>query len=168
MGFEPVEVPVDVSAETPRDLTVQLADFVPVLDTIVATAMLRDLGLERVGFARRRKTGMGKYLGPEEIERRRAFHFVDLFATIPMLRRTSYADGRQVLVGRSTGMSTGCVNYFVDDMPWLGGGVEDFIMPAEVGAIEVYSSAFTPAEFRRAGEPCETVVVWTKPKLRIF
>jgi hypothetical protein len=168
IGFEPVEVPVDVSAATPRDLTVQLADFVPVLDTVVVTAMLRDLGLQRVGFAQRRKTGMGRYLGPEEIERRRASHFIDLFTTFPMLRRSTYADGRPALVGRPSGLGNGCVNYFVDDMPWLGGGVEDFIMPAEVGAIEVYSAAFTPGQFRQGGAPCETVVVWTKPKLRIF
>jgi hypothetical protein len=168
IGFEPVEVPVDVSPDVPRNLTVQLADFVPVLDTVVVTAMLRDIGLERVGFAQRRKTGMGRYLGPEEIERRHAFQFVDLFTTFPMLRRSTYADGRQVLVGRSTGLGNGCVNYFVDDIPWFGGGAEDFIMPAEVGAIEVYSAAFTPGQYRRGGTPCETVIVWTKHKLRFF
>jgi hypothetical protein len=163
-----MEVPVDVSSETPRDLSVQLAEFVPTLDTVVVTAMLRDLGLERVGFTGRRKTGMGKYLGPEDIERRHAFHFTDLFTTIPMLRRTVYADGRYVLVGRSTGLGGGCVNFVVDDMPWYGGGAEDFIVPAEVGAIEVYSSAFTPSQYRLPGAPCETVVIWTKQKLRIF
>lgn len=168
IGFQPVEVPVDVSTEAPQDLIVQLADFVPQLDTVVVTAIMRDLGLERVGFARRRKTGMGRYLGPEEIERRHAFHFTDLFAGVPTVRRSTYADGRPVLVGRPTGLGSGCVNFFVDDVPWYGGGVEDFIMPAEVGAIEVYSSAFTPGQFQRPGAPCETVVVWTKLKLRIF
>src|SRR5688500_3720720 len=168
VGYQPVEVAVDVSPATPRDLTVELADFVPMLDTVVVTAMLRDLGLERVGFSRRRKTGMGAYLGPEEIARRRAAHFVDLFTTVPIVRRSTYSDGRPVLVGRPTGVGDGCVNYYVDDVPWLGGGVEDFIMPGEVGAIEVYSAAFTPAQFRQGGRSCETVVVWTKPKLRIF
>src|SRR5687767_5891666 len=168
LGYQPVEVAVDVSAATPRDLTVELANYVPMLDTVVVTAMLRDLGLERVGFSRRRKTGMGTYLGPEEIARRRAAHFVDLFTTVPVVRRSTYSDGRPVLVGRPTGFGGGCVNYYVDDVPWLGGGVEDFIMPGEVGAIEVYSAAFTPAQFRQGGRSCETVVVWTKPKLRIF
>ena len=168
LGYQPVEVAVDVSAATPRDLTVELANYVPMLDTVVVTAMLRDLGLERVGFSRRRKTGMGTYLGPEEIARRRAAHFVDLFTTVPIVRRSTYSDGRPVLVGRRSGLGSGCVNYFVDDVPWLGGGVEDFIMPSEVGAIEVYSAAFTPGQFRQGGRSCETVVVWTKPKLRIF
>jgi hypothetical protein len=160
--------PIDVKAESPGELTVQLIDFVPLLDTVVVTAMLRDLGLERVGFTKRRKTGLGTYLGPEEIERRRAFHFTDLFMTVPGLRRSTYADGRPVLVGRGLGPGSGCVDYFVDDMHWLGGGVEDFISPAEVGAIEVYSSALTPSQFKQVGSQCETVVVWTKPKLRLF
>jgi len=167
IGYQPMEVPVDVGADGAKDLTVQLAEFVPLLDTVVVTAMLRDLGLERVGYTKRKKTGMGTYLGPEDIERRHAFHFADLFMTVPMLRRV-YVDGRYVLTGRPGGMGGGCVNFFVDEMPWYGGGVEDFIIPAEVGAIEVYSSAFTPSQFRLGGAPCETVVVWTKPKLRIL
>ena len=155
-----------MSAGSAKDLTVQLAEFVPLLDTVVVTAMLRDLGLERVGYSRRKKTGMGTYLGPEDIKKRRAFHFTDLFMTVPMLRRM-YVGGRYILASRTYGL-LGCVNYFVDDMPWYGGGVEDFIAPAEVGAIEAYSSTFTPSQYRRPGSRCETVIVWTKPKLRIF
>jgi hypothetical protein len=46
-----------------------------------------------------------------------------------------------------------------------GSGVEDFIYPTEVAAIEVYSSNFVPSQFAHSVEPCETVVIWTKRKI---
>lgn len=58
-----------------------------------------------------------------------------------MLRRAYDRYGRAKLVGRPHAWGTGCINYFVDGMPWLDninvetgvGGIEDFIMVSEVG-----------------------------------
>jgi len=50
-------------------------------------------------------------------------------------------------------------------MPWFGGGVDEFVRPEEVAAIEAYSRDFTPTQFGTPGRQCETVVVWTKLKI---
>jgi len=186
LGFEPTEIPLDVSSDSPKDITVRLADFVPTLDTVVVTAMRRDAELDRIGFSRRKKAGMGTFIGPEKIKDLRAVKFVDLFNSVPMLRRDYDKYGRAKLVGRPHAWGRGCINYFVDGMPWLdngsrdgggiadsikasdAGGIEDFIMPSEVGAIEVYAGAFAPAPFVRGLTNCDmTVVLWTRPRLGI-
>jgi hypothetical protein len=158
LGFEPAEVPVTLRARSPLDVTVRLKQFVPLLDTVLVTAR-RDVELARVGFTKRQKSGMGYYLTPDEIARNTAYDLPGLLVTAPMLRR-DYSGGRPVISGRD-----GCVNWWVDNIPWMGGGIEDFIRPSEVAAIEVYSLGFTPGEFRRAKGNCETVVIWTKPKV---
>ncbi|MDP9177228.1 MAG: carboxypeptidase regulatory-like domain-containing protein [Gemmatimonadota bacterium] len=175
IGFQPVEIPVDVTSEGPKEIAVRLADFVPTLDTVVVTA-IRDAGLDRIGFLRRKKAGMGTFLGPDKLESLGAVQFVDLFNSVPMLRRTYDGYGRAKLVGRPHAWGTGCINYFVDGVPWLDnrdedtgvGGIEDFIMASEVGAIEVYAGAFVPSSFVRGLTQCDmTVALWTRLRLGI-
>jgi hypothetical protein len=158
LGFEPAELAVTLRARSPVDVTVRLKQFVTVLDTVLVTAR-RDVELTRVGFTKRQKSGMGYYLTPDEIARNRAYDLPGLLVTAPALRR-DYSGARPVITGRD-----GCVNWWVDNVPWMGGGIEDFIRPSEVAAIEVYSLGFTPGEFRRAKGNCETVVIWTKLKV---
>ena len=176
LGFEPVEIPVDVSSDVPPDVTIRLADFVPTLDTIFVSAMRPQAGLDRVGFSRRKKAGMGIFIEPATLQSIRAGAFVDLFSSVPMLRRVSKSNGREKLVGRPQARGPGCINYFVDGVSWLdikedetrANGIEDFITPSEVGAIEVYAGAFVPSSFVRGLTDCDmTVAIWTKPKLGI-
>jgi hypothetical protein len=174
LGFEPVEIPVDVSSEGQPDITIRLTDFVPTLDTIVVSAMRPQAALDRVGFSRRKTAGMGTFIEPAALQSIRATQFVDLFSSVPMLRRASKSNGREKLVGRPHAWGVGCINYFVDGVPWLDrkddetgvNGIEDFITPSEVGAIEVYAGAFVPSAFARGLTACDiTVAIWTKPKL---
>jgi hypothetical protein len=58
------------------------------------------------------------------------------------------------------------VTWWLDGVQWMGGGIEDFIRPDELAAVEVYSSSFTPAEYRGFSGDCETVVLWTKQRIR--
>jgi hypothetical protein len=178
-------VPVSVHARSPVDVTIKLDQFVVVLDTVRITA-LREMALDRVGFSRRKKTGMGYYLTPEQIARRHSFDLPDLLAMAPMLRR-EYSDGHAVITGRPRGVLTrphpvgalpqnlggrrygvsgGCVNWWLDDSPWIGEGIEEFVRPDELAAVEVYSSNFTPAQYRGSSDDCSTVVLWTKQKVR--
>ncbi len=162
LGFQPAEVAVNLRARTPADVTVRLEKFVAVLDEVIITAA-REQALARVGFSKRKTMGTGYYLTPEEISRRSAYDLPSLLAMAPMLRRV-YDGGRPALIGRPHGISAGCVSYFVDGSPWMGGGIEDFIRPDEIAAVEVYSSNFTPGQFMRGIDSCETVVIWTKHK----
>jgi hypothetical protein len=153
---------------------VQLHDAIPVLKTVTIRAAARQLGLQRVGFTKRKSFGTGWYLTPEEIEKRNAYSLTDLLQMAPMLRRvtsgsrtriTGRPNGVSVGLGGSTAFTSSCVTYFVDGMPWIGGGVDEFVRPEEVAAIETYSRDFTPTQFRTPGQQCETVVVWTKLKI---
>ncbi|HEY4954504.1 MAG TPA: carboxypeptidase-like regulatory domain-containing protein [Gemmatimonadaceae bacterium] len=166
LGFEPADAVVGIHSASPTDITVRLGDFIPVLDTVRITAPAVQLGLEKVGFTKRKNIGTGYYLTPEEINRSNAMELPDLLTMAPMLRRQT-VDGHQVIVGRPQGGSNGCVNYIVDGVPWTGGGIEDFIHPSEIGAIEVYSTGFTPGQFMSATAQCETVAIWTKMKLGV-
>lgn len=165
LGYAVVEVPINLSTRSPRELAVKLNDFVPVLETVRVQAK-RDAGLVRVGFANRKKSGMGTYLSPEDLERRSALRVVDLLTQIPMLRVVSTGGSGRKVVGRSRGVREGCVQFYVDGFPWVGeGSPDDYMNPAEVGAIEAYSATSTPAEFQRSFSSCETVAIWTKHKL---
>jgi hypothetical protein len=168
LGYEPAEFPLELSPAQPREVTVELSEFVPVLETVVVQAN-RDAALARVGFSDRQRAGLGRFLTLEEIERRRALRLVDLLANVAQLRAVNTSGGGRTLVGRMRGGNYGCVQYFVDGMPWLGeDSPSDFMNPEEVGAIEVYSETTTPAEFRRGMESCATVVIWTRLKLRVW
>jgi hypothetical protein len=165
LGFEPAAVPVSLHSRSPTDVLVRLEQIVVVLDTVRVVA-LQDRALEQVGFTRRKKMSMGYYLGPDQISRSAAYDLTNLLAGAPMLRR-DYSGGRSVITGRGHGLGGGCVTWWVDGMPWMGGGAEDFIRPDEVAAIEAYSSGFTPGEFTRPGRDCETIVVWTKQRVHL-
>jgi hypothetical protein len=58
------------------------------------------------------------------------------------------------------------VNYVVDGSPWVSmspGDIDGFLLPSNVGAIEVYHGSETPAEFQIPGQSgCATIVVWSK------
>jgi hypothetical protein len=174
LGFEPTEIPVGLRNSRPTDVTIRLGPFVAVLDTVRIFAATEQRALDRVGFTRRKTLGTGFYITPEEIDRRNAFDLTDLLRMAPMLRTTSTSRGTTIggrgtqisMSGGSTGFAAGCVNYFVDGAPWQGSDVTEFISPREVSAIEVYSKGFTPARFRSGISDCETVVIWTKVRIR--
>ncbi len=172
IGFEPVERAVDVDARFPATVTVRLTKFVPVLETVRVTAM-RDLGLQRVGFAQRQRSGGGKYFSPEDIDKRRPQRLNYLLEAVPSLRTGTTSDGRRYITGRSGD----CIRYFVDGRRWFSGSGNDvdstpdyWLSATELGAVEVYTPGFAPAEFMgfsNNGGPCSSVVIWTKFKLRI-
>ena len=174
LGYEPSEAVVALHARRPAQVVVQMHDAIPVLKTVTIRAAAREIGLQRVGFTKRKNFGTGWYLTPEEIDKRNAYSLTDLLTMAPMLRRvttgsrttiTGRPNGASVGLGGSTSFTSSCVTYFVDGMPWFGGGVDEFVRPEEVAAIETYSRDFTPTQFRTPGRQCETVVVWTRLKI---
>jgi len=164
LGFQPAEAAVTLHSRAPTHVTIKLGEFVAVLDTVRINAKSEQT-LDRVGFNRRKQMGTGYYMTPEEISKRVAEDLVSLLSMAPMLRRAN-DNGKTVIVGRPRGADFECVTYVVDGDPWVGGGIEDFIRSDDIAAIEVYSSSFAPAQFRRPSSDCETVVIWTKWKQR--
>ncbi|MBA2707692.1 MAG: carboxypeptidase regulatory-like domain-containing protein [Gemmatimonadaceae bacterium] len=165
LGFAPVEVPVSRSARDTTPVVITLAEAVPVLGTVQVRAVMRDVGLARVGFSERKRRGTGRYLDIDQIERRGAHDLASLLTGTSGIR-VQYSNGQPVITGRPSGFGNGCVNYYVDGMIWMGGGVEQFIVPPELAAVEVYTPGFTPAAFARMGD-CTTIVLWTKWKVGV-
>jgi hypothetical protein len=166
LGFGAETVPVDLSSRAASKVTIKLPKYVAIIDPVVVTAR-RAASLDKVGFNQRQKTGMGYYLGPETIQQMHPNYLTDILRRVPSLR-VSYSPTGDV-VSSSRGVGGGCVQYFVDDMPWQSatpGDINDFVNGNEVVGVEVYAGPGTPAQYTRAMQDCTTVVLWTKFKIR--
>ena len=168
LGFEPVEMAVELSARAPRQVTVTMSKPARVLDPVAVVAEKSKDGLDQVGFERRKKVGFGYFMGPEDIQERQATRMTDLFRTVPSLRVVP--SGMDYVVESARDATGGCVNYVVDGSPYkslFAGDIDRLMPPNDVAAIEVYSGSSTPAEFQTPGNSsCTTVVMWSRFKVR--
>lgn len=191
LGYQPVEVVVNVTSQPSAPLTVTLDEFVPIIESVVIEAR-HNAALEQVGFARRRHYGLGRYFEAKDLEH--VTNLENFFKTIPVLNRrmglplAKTTNRSQDIIDVRDGPSPGGNNRTnarpkLVDASQGGGGDEsgscratfvdgvrvsetDFLMPNEVAAIEVYSPSMTPSEFRALYATCATVVIWTDWKLR--
>jgi len=140
LGFQAMEIPVDLSATAPRRVTVTMSHFVPVLDAVRVSA-IREIGLNRVGFTDRKKSGNGTFYGPDVIAARNPDKLNMLLETAPSLRMGTDATGHRYVTGRNNG----CVQYYVDGHLWYTGGSnspdmtpDGFLSTGELAGVEVY------------------------------
>ena len=170
LGYAANALDVDLSAREPKNVTIRLPKFVSALDPVVVTAR-RTQALERVGFARRQKSGTGRFLGPEELDRIKANRLVDILRRVPGLRIGYGPRGEEVVQSTRGAISLNsapCVKYFVDDMPWFSAEPDDintFVNGDEVVGVEVYQGAFAPAQYS-GSDNCTTIVLWTRMRIR--
>jgi Carboxypeptidase regulatory-like domain len=166
LGFGAETVPVDLSSRQQKRVTINLPKFVAVMDPVLVTAR-NSAALDRVGFSQRQKSGFGYYIGPERLQNMHPNFLTDILRRVPGLR-VSYGPEGDV-ISSSRGFGSGCVQYWVDDMPWqsfVPGDLNHFVTGGEVVAVEVYQDANTPAQYMRAGGNCTTIVLWTRFKIR--
>lgn len=165
LGYMPEEIAVNLTPLRRTELTVQMRQYVPVLASVIVQGS-RTAAFDRIGYTERKARGTGRYIERDFIQNRNAHALSNIIENIPGLRRPG------------DGFGGTCTTYFVDGVQWRGGGggaaggiregpLDQYIMPDEVEAIEVYSRGFTPAEFRGMN-PCATVVIWTRWKLRLL
>ena len=142
IGFGAATVPVDLSSRTPQKVSMKLPKYVAIIDPVVVTAR-RQAALDKVGFNQRMKSGAGFYLGPDQIQAMHPNYLTDILRRVPSLRVTSTATGDVVTSSRgvtSLSGNSGCVQYYVDDMPWTSatpGDINDFVNGNEVVGVEV-------------------------------
>lgn len=144
------------------------------LDTLTVTAERRDTKLSLLGFYDRQKSGFGRFLGPEEIEKRPAFDATDYLRNIPRVRiRFRPFGGSEVLIRGASSISLGggglCYpRVLVDGNAVFSGGrepaiLDDVVSPYQISAIEVYRGPTEiPLQFGGMGSPCGLIVIWTK------
>jgi len=169
LGFGAETVPVDLSSREPKQVTMKLPKFVAVIDPVVVTAK-RQASLDKVGFSQRKKAGQGFYLGPDQIQAMHPNMLTDILRSVPSLKVSYGPQGEEVSSSRGVGLSgAGCVQYYVDDMPWtsaMPGDINNFVNGSEVVGVEVYNGPGTPPQYARALQDCTTIVIWTKFKIR--
>jgi hypothetical protein len=168
LGFEPVEVAVELSGRAPKQVTVTMSKPARVLEPVAVIAERNSAGLDQVGFNRRVKSGFGYYLTTEDIENRQATRMTDLFRTVPSLRVVP--SGMDYVVESARDAQGGCVRYVVDGAPYQSmfpGDIDRLMPPHDVAAIEVYNGSSTPVEFQApGGSSCTTIVMWSRFKVR--
>jgi hypothetical protein len=160
IGYAAADKSVELSGRTMAQTTITLdvAELAPM--RIVAGA---DRVLEDLGYNDRKRRGLGHFIDGDKVNKE-AVRFSDAMRTVPGLRVVPAGNGRSMLANSRDPVG-GCVVAFVDNARWremTPGDLDDFVMPSEVRAIEVYSSNNTPPQFQMAGATsCATVVVWT-------
>jgi hypothetical protein len=167
LGFGAETVPVDLSSREPEKVSIKLPKFVATLDPVLVTSR-RVASLDKVGFTQRKKSGQGFYLGPEQIQALRPNYLTDILRTVPSLR-VNYTPTGEVVSSTRGVTGAGCVQYYVDDMPWQStdpGDINNFINGREVVGVEVYAGPGVPAQYTRGMQDCTTIVIWTKFKIR--
>jgi hypothetical protein len=171
VGFGAETAPVDLSSLQQQRVTIKLSKFVAIMDPVLVTAR-RSAALDKIGFNERKKSGFGHYLGPDRIQQMHPVYLTDILRQMPGLRMSYGRNGPVISSSRSSGvgLGEGCVQYYVDDMPYremTPGDVNNFVTGGEVVAVEVYSGISTPGRFFQAGaSSCTTIVLWTRFKVR--
>lgn len=164
LGYAATEVPVELAAARPANVSVTMDDFVATLATMRVEAE-RDKGLMKVGYLQRKQTGLGYYMDGDRINKN-ALTFSDAMRVVPGLHVVPVGDGHTyTIVSTRSPTGNGCVNFYVDGSYWQQmspGDIDQFVRPEEITAVEVYSGSTAPPQFVPAGQTnCSTVVVWT-------
>jgi hypothetical protein len=166
LGYAADVLPVDLSSHEEKRVTIKLPKFVAMMDPVLVTAR-RSAALDKIGFNDRKKTGFGYFVGPDRLEKLHPYQITDILRQVPGIRVNYSPNGETV--SSSRGVGSGCVQYFLDDMPFtelVPGDINHFVTGGEVVAVEVYQDSNTPARYMRAGASCTTIVLWTRFKIR--
>jgi hypothetical protein len=160
IGYAATETPVELNGRTTAQTTITLdvVELAPV--RIVAGS---DRVLEDLGYQDRKRRGLGTFIDGDKIAQQ-AVRFTDAMRTVPGIRIQPAGNGRSTITNSRDPVG-GCVVTYVDNIIWremTPGDLDDFVMPSEVRAVEVYSSSNAPAQFQMAGSTsCAVIVVWT-------
>jgi hypothetical protein len=162
IGYFPENRPVDVIPGAPP-LRIPLVTFKAMLDTVRVTVS-RAQDRSEGGFDRRRRSGMGRYLTAEDIERRGSFWLSDVFRTMPGVRLDGGGFNRQILVRSDFGGNCAPDVYIDGLYMWRLSAfeIDGLVTPQQVRGIEIYSGAVTPMEYQRTLPACGAILIWTK------
>ncbi len=174
LGFQPVRIAVSLSSRDEREVSVTLVRTVPLLPTVTTTAAER-AAYRTVGFEQRLRAGNGYFMTYDQIVRKQATQFSDLFQNVPGLKVTRPRRQFGAAIRQSRG-GPNCVSYVIDGNPQpillehsaegtpLGPESPDHLFNvADIGAIEVYQASERPVQW--GSDWCALVVIWTRTRL---
>jgi len=141
-----------------------------VLDSLRIVAESKRYSLLMAGFYDRERTGLGHFIGPEQImDRFEARQITDFFWGVPGIRlipRDNMAGSGYVPMMRAGAGSRGfCLpDVYLDGIPQPAADeIDNIIMPFDIEGIEVYRSASeVPARYTTASSNCGVILLWTR------
>ncbi|MGH7445244.1 MAG: hypothetical protein ACREKM_10220, partial [Longimicrobiales bacterium] len=155
--------PLELSRGYEINVELRMAPNAIALDPLIVTSR-REVPLQYVGFYRRSRSGMGRFLTREDSERRRPIRTTDLFHVMPRVHLAQAGGlGYAEVVTMSAGAGERCLPaIFVDGMPSLSAQDVNMLLPDDIDGIEVYASpALTPAEYQR-NTNCGAILFWLR------
>ena len=162
IGFVPDERAVDLT-DRHIPVIVGLLSVRRFLDTVHVRAT-RNTMTSIVGFEERRRLGSGKFFSASDVERLHPSELTDLLRHAPSVELSS--DNSHNVTIRMRGNLTSCTPaIFLDGkqlVNWELADLNGLVQPDQIGAMEVYTPAMTPAEFRTK-QGCGTILVWSRP-----
>jgi hypothetical protein len=176
VGFAPKRLTVGLRTGEARTLTVTLDKAAQTLASVNIVG--RGMRLDNTGFEDRRKAELGRYIGPEEIERRRVFDTSHLLWSMPGTRVVWDGSENVLKFTRpfASGVGGGSYNNICNPAVFVDGfqvyDIND-VRPNDVRGIEVYTDkSAAPAMYRAQSlkdvgandTHCGVVLVWTKPR----
>lgn len=182
-AFAMADGPLSLSASSRTFVTFHLVPQPIALAEISVSVEGRSLPLARTGFYRREEVGLGYFLDPADVERRRPLRTSDLLRTVPGVQYIqanglagfggypvmSYALRSEMFGVNGTGMPCFPRVYVDGVIVEQGGrgwvptmGFDDLVQAYDVSAMEVYRSpAETPAAFGGLSA-CGVILLWTR------
>ncbi len=150
-----------ITDSTSTRLVIQLTPMGQDLGTVTVRARAGARRLEQFESRRRRLQGFATFIDAAEIRERAPVNITDVLRGARGITVTNNSAGRQVLVGR--GQCLMAVRIDGMEVPVGEQGVDSFVMPNDVAAIEVYpGEGSVPLELRSTRPTCGVVAIWTK------
>ncbi len=166
VGYAPKHVTVDLRSGETTTVTITLDERVDVLNAVTVYGKAgRSQSHDITGFLERQQRGFGHFITRADIERQRPFETTDLLRMVPGVRVVPTGPFTHAVL-----MREGCrPSVYIDGMaamdPRDSTDLDDLntlIAPEMIAGMEVYNGiAETPAQFRRAGDTCGAIVIWT-------
>lgn len=165
VAFMSMARPLELTRGYEINVELRMAPNAIALEPLIVTSR-REVPLQYVGFYRRSRSGMGRFITREDIERRRPVRTTDLFYVMPRVHLTQLGSmgyaGDQVVTMRSGPGELCMPAIFVDGMQSLTAQDVNMLLPDDIDGVEVYSSpALTPAEFQR-NTNCGAILFWLR------
>ncbi len=162
LAYTAIARPLELTLGYEVTIELRMAPNAIALEPLIVTSR-REVPLQYVGFYSRSRSGMGRFLTREDIERRSPVRTTDLFQVMPRVALMSVG-GRfaQIVTMSRSGGGRCAPNVFIDGMPHMSAEDINTLQPEDIDGIEVYTSpALTPAEYQR-GSDCGAILFWLR------
>ncbi len=169
IGYGLTDRSVDIaSTNPPTSATLTMDKFVQILAAVHTTADRHQQGLDKVGFAARKKTSIGGVFKEGDQINHMASRITEMLRDIQGLHisRVDTGDSQDNQIRTTTaGLRGDCIDVFIDRAPFndTAGELDKELQADVIEAIEFYDVASIPADyFGRAHSGCALLLLWTR------